>query len=238
MNPKGRFQIFRDPQTLATRVARWLSDLARAKAGEVAIALSGGSTPRLLYQTLAGPSLVKSFPWERVHWFWGDERFVPHDSPMSNFRMAWDAMLSHAPAPPSHIHAVDAAAPSVAEAALFYERELQLFYGAERLRRERPLFDVNLLGLGPDGHTASLFPGSPALLERKRWVCAVEGQAPERVTLSYPALESAAHVAFLVTGAEKRTVLRKIWQGDSDLPAAQLNPTGELSFFVDADAAG
>jgi 6-phosphogluconolactonase len=238
VSAKPRFQIFPDPEALAARVARWLVKLARAKTGNFAIALSGGSTPRLLYQALAAPPHLKSFPWDRVHWFWGDERFVPRDDPMSNFKMAWDAMLSRAPAPSSHIHAVDTGASSVAQAALLYERDLQRYYGGERLRRERPLFDVNLLGLGADGHTASLFPDSPALLERKRWVAAVEGQTPERVTLTYPALESAAHTAFLVTGAEKRGVLRKLWQGDSEMPAAKLKPAGELLFFIDADAAG
>ncbi|HVV65181.1 MAG TPA: 6-phosphogluconolactonase [Rhizomicrobium sp.] len=238
MNARPRFQIFPDPETLAARAARWLAKLARAKTGDFAIALSGGSTPRLLYRTLAAPPYLKSFPWERVHWFWGDERFVARDNPMSNFKMAWDAMLSQAPAPSSHIHAVDCAAPSAAEAARLYERELQRYYGGERLRPERPLFDVNLLGLGADGHTASLFPDSPALLERKRWVAAVEGQTPERVTLTYPALESAAHTAFLVTGGEKRAVLRRLWQGGDDMPAAKLKPVGELLFFVDADAAG
>jgi 6-phosphogluconolactonase len=123
-------------------------------------------------------------------------------------------------------------------AASAYERELKSFYGAERLDPARPLFDVNLLGLGPDGHTASLFPGTAVLAERDRWVAAVVGVKSEaRITLTYPALESSRHAAFLVVGEEKRAIFDQFCRGDDSLPASHLRPTGTLSIFADAAAA-
>lgn len=233
--PRAEIEILADPAALAERVADWMARIVRPKKERVAICLSGGSTPHLLYRTFA---TRKRIPWRRVHWFWGDERFVPPGDPMSNFHMAETALLSRAPVPASNIHPVRTEGVTPAGSAALYEAELQSFYGAARLEPARPLFDVTLLGLGIDGHTASLFPGSPALEERTRWTAAVEGQTPRRVTLTYPALGSSAHVAFLVAGAEKRRVLRELWQGDSNLPAARLRPEGQLHFFVDAAAAG
>src|SRR5579864_105280 len=125
------------------------------------------------------------------------------------------------------------------EVASAYERELKSFYGAERLDPARPLFDVTLLGLGPDGHTASLFPGTAVLAERDRWVAAVVGtKAQARITLTYPALESSRRAAFLIAGAGKRAMLDRLRRGDASLPAARLRPTGTLYFFGDAAAAG
>ena len=127
---------------------------------------------------------------------------MPHDDARSNFRMAWDAMLSHAPVPPGNIHPVRTENITPEEAAFAYERELKSFYGADTLDPARPLFEIALLGLGEDGHFASLFPGHPVLKERGRWAAAVIGAAPEpRITLTYPALESSRHTAFLVAGA-------------------------------------
>jgi len=143
------------------------------------------------------------------------------------------------PAPPENIHAVPTEGIGPVEAAAAYERALKSFYGAERLDPSRPLFDVTLLGLGEDGHTASLFPGTAALAERDRWVVAVLGAKPEpRITLTYPVLESSAEAAFLVAGAEKRDILRRFRAGDEDLPASRLRPVGECHLFVDAAAAG
>ncbi len=230
-------EILADPDALSCRVADWLLDLATAKGGVFAVALSGGATPRRLYERLAGPPYRDRFPWSRTHWFWGDERFVAHDDPSSNYRMVREALLSSAPIPAGNIHAVptEGIAPEAAAAA--YERALKSFYGAERLDPARPLFDATLLGLGPDGHTASLFPGTAVLAERHRWVAAVTGAKSEtRITLTYPALESSRCAAFLVTGAEKRAILARLRLGDGGLPAAHLRPTGALRIFADAAA--
>jgi 6-phosphogluconolactonase len=235
---RGELEVLRDPRELAQRVARWMTDLARAKKGDFAVALSGGSTPRLLYQTLAGNDFVKIFPWDRVHWFWGDERFVRHQDPLSNYQMTWTAMLSLAPVSAAHIHAVPIEGLTPDQAASEYEKKLKSFYGADRLDPARPMFDLVLLGLGTDGHTASLFPGSAALDERRHWATAVDTQSPARITLTYPVLESSAYAAFLVTGAEKRDALRGLVRGEPDLPASHLHPIGELRLFADTAAAG
>ena len=235
---RGELEILPDPQALAERVAQWMTDLACTENGDFAVALSGGSTPRILYRTLASDRFATDFPWSRAHWFWGDERFVQPNDPMSNYQMTWTEMLSHAPVPDSHIHAIPTGSLSAKQSAIAYEMELQAFYGAHRLNPERPLFHLVLLGLGVDGHTASLFPGSPALMEHDRWTAAVADRKPERITLTYATLESSAHTAFLVTGAEKRVPLRGLLNGEQDLPAARLRPRGELRFFVDAAAAG
>ena len=145
---------------------------ALAATGAFRVSLSGGSTPKTLYTLLASDDFRGRFPWTRVSWYWGDERFVPYDHPESNYRMTRESMLSKAPVPPENIHPVPAdGAPE--EAALNYERTLQAAYGAAVLDRARPLFDITLLGLGTDGHTASLLPNDPVLQERKHWVAAV-----------------------------------------------------------------
>lgn len=235
----ARLEIFADPQTLSSRVADWVLDLAIAKAGVFSICLSGGSTPRGLYETLATPLYRDKFPWARTHLFWGDERFVPHDDALSNYRMVREALLTRAPIPAANVHAIPTEGLDPQAAASAYESELKSFYGAQRLDPVRPLFDVNLLGLGPDGHTASLFPGTEVLEERERWVAAVIGAKPEaRITLTYPALESCRHAAFLVTGQAKRAIFGRLRQGDVDLPAAHLRPIGDLTCFLDRAAAG
>ena len=239
-NPtEARVEIFADAESLARRVADWMLDLATAKDGVISVSLSGGSTPQRLYQLLAGRPYRDNFPWSRTHWFWGDERFVPHDDTLSNYRMVREALLSHAPIPAANIHPVPTEGITPDEAASAYERELKSFYGAEHLEPNRPLFDVTLLGLGPDGHTASLFPNTAVLSERDRWVAAVVGAKSEaRITLTYPALESSRNAAFLVAGEEKRAMLARLRGGDDRLPAARLHPTGTLWIFGDAAAAG
>ncbi len=212
---------------------------ALAKSGRFAVALSGGSTPRRLYETLAGPDFLGAFPWPRTHWFWGDERFVPPDDPLSNYRMVREAMLALAPIPAANIHPVPTEGLTPQAAAAAYEAELKSFYGAGQLAPARSLFDVTLLGLGPDGHTASLFPGDKALEERRAWAAAVVGAKDEaRITLTYPALESSAAVAFLVEGQEKRPILERFRCADPALPASRLNPGGAFCIFADQAAAG
>ena len=233
----AKLEILADPAALSRRVADWMIELATAKSGAFAVCLSGGSTPQGLYERLAELPYRDRFPWQRVHWFWSDERVVPHTDALSNYRMVRETLLSRVPIPAVNIHPIPTEGVSPGEAAFAYQRELKTFYGAERLDPARPLFDLNLLGLGTDGHTASLFPGNAVLAERDEWVAAVVGAKPEaRITLTYPALESCRHAAFLVTGREKRSILARLRRGDESLPASHLRPTGTLSIFGDAAA--
>jgi 6-phosphogluconolactonase len=234
----GRVETLGDPAALARHVAGWMTSLALAAKGPFRVSLSGGSTPKALFALLASDDFIGRFPWSRVSWYWGDERFVPPDHPESNYGMTRKAMLDKAPVPPGNVHPVPADG-TPEEAATRYERTLQAAYGAAVLDPMRPLFDITLLGLGPDGHTASLLPGEPVLQERTRWVAAVSHGRPEvRITMTYPAIESSQHVAFLVAGKEKAAILRTIRAGGSDVPASRVNPVGELLWFVDRAAAG
>jgi 6-phosphogluconolactonase len=232
----ANLEVLADPEALATRAADLMTSIAKSKP-RVAIALSGGSTPRRLYQLLATSPRLEAFPWAQVHWFWGDERFVPPDDPASNYRMTREAMLAHAPVPPHHVHPMPTVGLSPEAAAAAYERTLKEFYGADTLAPDRPLFDLNLLGLGTNGHTASLFPGMPVLEERQRWVGTMhDPEAGTRITLTYPALESSRETVFMVAGADKKTVLRKVLDGDQAQPAARLRPRGSLLFLADRAA--
>jgi len=234
----GRIEILADPQALAHHVATWMTRAALAVAGPFRVSLSGGSTPKTLYGLLASDEFRGRFPWPRVSWYWGDERFVPYDHPDSNYRMTREAMLAKAPVPPENIHPVPTDGPPE-DAARRYERILQQVYGATTLDPQRPLFDITLLGLGGDGHTASLLPGEPVLDERKRWVAAVSHGRPEvRITMTYPAIESSRQVAFLVAGKDKAAIFSAIRGGNSGVPAAKVRPVGELIWFVDQAAAG
>ena len=174
----------------------------------------------------------------RGQWYWGDERFVPYDHPDSNYRMTREAMLAKAPVPREKIHPVPTDG-SPEDAARRYERTLQESYGATTLDPARPLFDITLLGLGTDGHTASLLPGEAVLNERQRWVAAVSHGRPEvRITMTFPVIDSSRRVAFLVAGREKAAIFRTIRAGGSELPAALVRPVGELFWFVDQAATG
>lgn len=231
-------EVLPDPESLARRAADWLLAAALAKEDTFAIALSGGSTPRRLYELLAAPPYCEAFPWRRTHWFWGDERFVPQDNAESNFRMARETLLSRMQIPATNVHPIPTEGLTPEEAAAEYERTLQSFYGATSLTPKRPLFDVVLLGVGPEGHTASLFPGTAILQERRRWVAPVIGVNSEpRISLTYPALNSTREVAFLAAGEAKREVLGKLFASDASLPAARLRPDGQLRVFLDRAAA-
>ncbi len=235
---RGHVEVLADPQALARRAAEWMTAAALATGGSFRVALSGGSTPRALYELLASDPVRARFPWGRVHWYWGDERFLPYDDPRSNFGMTRAAMLSRAPVPPENVHPVPVDG-TPEDAAALYERSLQSAYGAAVLDPGKPLFDVTLLGLGLDGHTASLLPGEPVLRERSRWVAAVTHGRPEaRITLTYPAIESSRRVAFLVEGREKAPIVEVIRGGGSMVPAARVEPLGELVWFLDRAAAG
>jgi 6-phosphogluconolactonase len=231
-------RTFESAESLALAVAGWLCGLAQTSDRAFAVCLSGGSTPRRLYECLAAPEIASRFPWNRTHWFWGDERFVPHDHQDSNYRMACEALLSRVPIPGGNVHAVPTEGLSPEEAASVYETTLKRFYDADALAPGRPLFDVTLLGIGEDGHTASLFPGQPTLQETSRWAVAVVGaKAEARITLTYPVLDSSREVAFLVTGKEKRGVVARAQAGDRTLPAAAVHPIGRLHWFTDRAAA-
>ena len=229
-------RVFDTAEQLAQRLADLIVEHIGAEPGRLALCLSGGTTPKRLYELLGAAPRRDRLPWAQLHCFWGDERFVPHDHPDSNFRMAHDALLRHVPIPAENIHAVPTDRASAADAAAEYERMLKRFYGAQEIDPARPLFDLTLLGLGEDGHIASLFPNSPALAETRQWAVPVAGQgALERISLTYPVLASSAFTVFLVAGERKRAALSRFLAGDPALPATHLRPVGE--FFCLADRA-
>jgi 6-phosphogluconolactonase len=231
-------KVFADAEALSRGAAQWLCTIASERRGRFAICCSGGSTSRRLYELLAEPQLASRFPWSQVHWFWGDERFVPHNHPDSNYGTARQALFSRVNVPDANIHPIPTAFPSPQQCAEQYESTLKAFYQAERLDPAHPLFDVTLLGLGEDGHTASLFPGHSALEERSRWTAAVVGARTEaRITLTYPALDSSALAVFLVTGVAKANIVASVQLQDRALPAARVQPVGRLHWFVDSAAA-
>jgi 6-phosphogluconolactonase len=202
--------------------------------------LSGGSTPRLLYELLADPRELfrEQIAWDQTHFFFSDERHVPPDHPDSNYRMANEALFSHVPVPPLNIHRVVAENTDAEQAALNYEADLRKSFG-----EAIPAFDLVLLGLGEDGHTASIFPGSPVLHETKRWVAApwVEKLNSYRITMTLPVLNHGQSVLFLVTGASKSEILRTVMNTDRNpdlYPAQAISPTsGAVSWLVDEAAA-
>jgi 6-phosphogluconolactonase len=228
-----------DGEALAHDVATWLMAKADAKIGRFSIALSGGSTPQALYEKLATEPYKSAFPWARSYWFFGDERFVPHDHPDSNYRMVRQALFDHVPVPPENILAIPGTG-TVQDAARDYQDMLQNYYGSQALDMSRPLFDVTFMGLGEDGHTASLFPGNPVLEDTTHWVAAVTDPSvtQPRITLTYPALACSASMAFLVEGAKKQSVLKRVLSGDRSAPATRATAIGEVIWFVDDAALG
>jgi 6-phosphogluconolactonase len=234
---KGEIVVLKDAAAVAHHVAEFMLAQALAKPGAFAIGLSGGSTPKTLYSLLASDAFRDRFPWDRTHLFFGDERFVPHDHPDSNYRMVNEAMIAHVPIPPAQVHPWQTNG-DPEHAALHYADTLKRFYGADTLDPARPLFDIQLLGLGEDGHTASLFPGVDALKERTAWTAAVIGAKPEpRLTLTYPVLDSSRIVGFLAVGAGKRDILARAIAGDESLPAVHVVPVGKRILFTDEAAA-
>jgi 6-phosphogluconolactonase len=224
----------------AARFQRLAAD-SIAAAGRFSVALSGGSTPRALYRLLGQPPLREAIDWPRVHLFWGDERFVPTDHPESNYRLAREAFIGRVPIPAGNIHHVPTEGGDPEVAAAQYEETVRRFFASSE--GEAPRFDLVLLGLGADGHTASLFPESPALDEDRRLVVAayVPKLGAWRLTLTPPALRGARHVVFLVSGSDKASVLREVLEGPYNpqrLPAQLVRPAkGELTWLVDEAAA-
>jgi 6-phosphogluconolactonase len=212
-----------------------LSEAAVQERGRFSVALSGGNTPRAVYTLLA--SEHKELPWDRIHIFFGDERHVPPDHPDSNFRMASESLLSKVPIPEKNIHRIRAELEAEA-AAKEYEQELREFF--HLTDHDWPRFDLIFLGIGEDGHTASLFPGSKALTEASRRVAAnwVEKFQAFRITLTFPVLNHAAEVLFMVSGAGKAQILSEVLRpGNRKYPAQNVQPqNGQLLWLVDQDA--
>jgi 6-phosphogluconolactonase len=238
LNDNRKIIAVADPVALAKAAAERLLARIADNSDRVAICLTGGSSPKQLYELLGNEPYRSQIPWDRVHWFIGDERFVPATDSLNNMRMARQAFLNRY-APLVNIHPMATNAPNPEEAAHRYESELKSFYGADSLDPTRPLFDVVLMGVGPDGHTASLFPGYPALAETERWVVGVPEAHVEpfvpRVSLTLPVLGSCREMLFEVSGADKRAILTRVLAGEN-LPAGRAVSVGETTWLVDRAA--
>jgi 6-phosphogluconolactonase len=244
----GRVEGFPTTDALMAGAAeRFVSAATRAihESGRFVVALAGGSTPKRLYALLTTPAHAGRIDWSRTHLFWGDERAVPPDDPGSNYRMTREVLLDRVPVPQANVHRIRGE-DVPAEAAAAYERELRQTFATPAgppSRAPGRRFDLVLLGMGDNGHTASLFPGLAAVREKERWV--VAEHVPEvsmwRITLTPPVLNAAAHVVFLVSGAEKAAMLQRVLAGPSEpdvLPAQAIAPSdGTLDWLVDTAAA-
>jgi 6-phosphogluconolactonase len=234
----GRTEIYPDLDSLSHAAAQAFVDLAAhyiASQGCFNVALAGGSTPRHLYGYLASAEFSPHIDWSRLHFYFGDERSVGHDHPDSNYRMAREALFEHVPVPPDHIHPFETQL-EVRKAAAAYARLLfQSIPRSEGL----PRFDLILLGMGPDGHTASLFPGT-CILHDERLAAAVyvEKLHTWRLSLTYPVINNADHVWLLVAGENKSAVLGALDGPDSGrYPVSGVQPRGELRWFLDTAVA-
>lgn len=225
---------------VAAQFVRLTTEAVRAR-GRCAVALAGGSTPKGVYRQLAYEPFRSRVPWGEIEFFWGDERHVPVDHADSNYRMAAETLLSKVPVRLEQIHRVHTEIADAARAAQEYEDEIRLAIGEGDAT---PRFDLVLLGLGADGHTASLFPGTAALAEQRllcvaNWVPAL---GAHRITMTLPMLNAARDVTFIVSGAEKAAIVREVVHGSDpsrELPAASVQPTdGELWWMLDRAAAG
>ncbi|MDA9433122.1 6-phosphogluconolactonase [Bradyrhizobium sp. CCBAU 51627] len=230
--------VVADAEALAQAAAERVMARMSANPGRIAICLTGGSSPKKLYQLLGGDAWRGKIPWARVHWFIGDERFVLASDPLNNMAVARAAFLD-GNAPPGHIHPIPTTLENPDLAADAYARGLKAFYGSESLDPARPLFDLALMGAGPDGHTASLFPGYPAVEEITRWVVGVPkaNVAPfvPRVSLTLPALASCREMLFEIAGHDKQPILTRLLNGEN-LPALRARSNGETVWLVDRAA--
>ncbi len=236
--PNRHIVVVEDAVALAETAADRLIERIEANPGRIAICMTGGSSPKRLYELLATEPYRSEIPWDRVHWFIGDDRFVPSGDPLNNMTMARTAFLD-ACALLANVHPIktDAAGPD--DAAALYARELQSFYGTDKLDQAKPLFDLVLLGVGPDGHVASLFPGYPAIDVKDRWVVGVPEAHVKpfvpRVSLTLPALASCREMLFLMSGEDKRAILTRVLKGE-DLPANRARSDGETVWLCDKAA--
>lgn len=231
--------VSRDEAGFFRRAAELIAetaDAAVAARGKFTLALSGGTTPGKLFELLASDAFRSRIPWEKTFVFWGDERCVPPDSKESNYRLAHDALLSRVQIPASQVFRMKGEAVSPVEAAAEYEANMKAVFGGTGF----PKFDLMLQGMGDDGHTASLFPGSTALGETRKWVAAnlVEKLKAFRLTVTFPVINAARKVLFLVSGVSKADVLNKVLGGLSvGYPVERVKPHGELIWLLDATAA-
>jgi 6-phosphogluconolactonase len=238
----AQVEIFADPAALAEGAAQIIAEVARdavAARGRFMVALAGGATPRQTYARLALPPLRDSVPWAQTFVFFGDERCVPPDHAESNYRMAHETLLSKIALPAAQVFRMRGEAEDSDAAAAEYARTLATVFGTRR--GEVPRFDLVLLGMGLDGHTGSLFPSSPVLKEVFRTVAAVHVTAaaiPHRLTLTFPVLNAAAQIIFLVSGAEKAKVMKSVLADAATLPAGLVVPgQGQLLWMIDRAAA-
>ena len=244
MSPNNEnVQIFPNLRELSLAAAEKFASLAHQaiiKSGRFTVALSGGSTPKGLHEVLSEPPYRDRVNWSVVYFFWGDERYVPLDHPDSNYRMARETLLSKVPVPEENILPIHTENLQPHEAAAAYESQLRNFFGETTL----PRFNLILLGMGEDGHTASLFPFTPALKESTRWVTEnyVEKLQTDRITMTVPLINNAANILFLISGASKAKALKEVLEGPFDpdrLPAQLIRPhSGELLFLVDDQVGG
>jgi 6-phosphogluconolactonase len=246
MKTNREIRILADANSIAqTAAAEFLAAMRAAESvkDSFTVALAGGSTPKALYALLAtNPSLQSKVPWSKIQFFFGDERHVPPDNAESNFRMANEAMFSKAPIDPKQIHRIKAEKPDAAQAAEEYGKELRTSFKLQA--GQLPRFDLVLLGMGPEGHTASLFPGTKALKEERRLVVSnwVGKLYTDRITLTPPVLNNAAQVIFMVHGEEKAPALKAVLEGPYEpdqLPAQIIKPQeGKVLWLLDPTAAG
>jgi len=237
-------RVFPDLESLSREAAEQFVRLAQQQiqvSGRFSVALSGGSTPRRLHELLASDPYRNRTPWDQVHVFWADERCVPPDHPDSNFRMANEVLLSRVPLPSVNVFRIPVDRGDPVSAAASYEQTLRAFFRLEP--NNWPEFDLVLLGLGVDGHMASLFPRSAALGETHHLVVATRGGTPDlpRVTLTIPVLNHATHLLWLAAGAEKSSVVREVLTGpehSDELPAGMIHPVcGSSAWLLDRAAA-
>jgi 6-phosphogluconolactonase len=235
--------VLPDPAALAERAAQQFIDLAQetiTARGRFGVALAGGSTPRRMYELLAQPPYREQVDWSNIHIFWSDERYVPPNDPESNFQMASEALLAHVPIPAAHIYPMPTIGSTPEAAAHSYTNTLAAFFEGEP-----PRCDLLLLGMGPDGHTASLFPGKPEVTaDNDALVIPVYDSPkppPTRLSFTMRLINAAANVSIFVTGADKATTVRAVLEGPADiarLPIQGVRPyTGALTWFLDAAAA-
>jgi 6-phosphogluconolactonase len=243
LNISAEIRTLTTPQELFAAAAEEVvraANQAVAERNRFTLALSGGSTPKSLY-TLLATNAKSTLPWDRMFFFWGDERHVPPSDPESNYRMVDESMLSKVSVPPGNVFPIPAENPDASAAASAYEQTVKKFFAAPE--GEIPRFDLILLGIGPDGHTASLFPGTAALQEKSRLVVSnwVEKFRTDRITFTLPLLNAARRVAFLVSGTDKAPALHSILETDASgeqYPAKLVRPVdGKLIWFVDRAAA-
>ncbi|MCI0369885.1 MAG: 6-phosphogluconolactonase [candidate division NC10 bacterium] len=241
--PAAGITVVADPAALAREAAERFAEAAGealARAGRLTVALAGGTTPKLLYALLATEPHHRHLPWRETHVFWGDERCVPPDHPESNYRMAHEALLRHLPIPSEQIHRMRGEDPDPERAAAEYAERLRTAFPGPRAL---PRFDLVLLGMGADGHTASLFPHTQAVREQQRWVMCnrVPKLQADRLTLTAPVINWGSTILFLVAGDDKAAALQEVLEGPADperLPAQLIRPTaGRLVWLVDRAAA-